>query len=124
MSEIVGYLFGTRLGRRRAEKRAALLQEQGKVQASVIVVAGEARGIGTTWTSREWDIGPGSMGCRSVLLVIEGVDRAFRSPTPREAWDIDPEAQIYSARTPTGSIEVALMPEQAKWALGVIDPRQ
>lgn len=62
------------------------------------------------------------MSCRSVLLVIESVDRAFRSPTFRESFDVDPGAQIYAARTATGSIEVALMPPEAEWVLDMIDP--
>lgn len=118
LSSILGGELGLRWGRRSAKRRNAGHGDESKTAASVRLVEGSVRGLTHQWMPAVWSIAPGRLTNFSVVVRVVEIDPATpRTPGFREAWSVDPDAEIYRASSDAAVVEIALMPEQSAWVI-------
>ena len=103
-----------------AEQRrlAAIARAEGKARGVLRVVDGEAHGLARGW--RGFEVRPleGAITFEFNRLVVDKVGRRTEPLSGRESLRI-PEGtfEVIELRTPTGTVEWALMPEDVAWVI-------
>lgn len=120
MSEIVGFLLGDRLGRRRVQRRNEALKADHKTESGVRLLSGEIRGLTSAWLHGVWLVETGRISNGSAVVLVDSIDDAPRRPTGREMWSVDPETEIVTLRSGSSVLEWALMPNCREWAVSVV----
>ncbi|MGF0118264.1 hypothetical protein ACQFYA_18375 [Promicromonospora sp. Marseille-Q5078] len=125
LGDVFGWIVGNRWGRRVVERRNERFRADNKTEAAVRLVYGSVRGLTGQWMPAVWSIAPGRLSNFSVVVTVGALTRdESRRPGNRESLSVDPDAEIYQARSNDAVVEVALLPSQSAWVVAVLQGEQ
>lgn len=121
MSEIFGFLLGSRLGERRKRRRAQEDLQAGKVVSAIRLVAGMHDRLGRDWLDGPWQVEKGELALFSVRLRVDAVARDWRPPAFKETWAVDGDSRVFRLYCKNSVVEWAVPDDLAELAVSRLD---